>query len=259
LPDRPLHYVSLGVGTGDKDRRASSAFRLFTFVALVSALGISLWWWAHPREDWLQAPSTALALIAAVSGIPADRWAAEAQRRAGAVVAAPRTGPEHRDPARRPLPPGGAVDRSGLPAPNARRGRHRVHLRGVELPRDRELLRRLLAWRNTAEDFNRRLDITEIRLCIIENLSGDELSALRDMAREPRGYFALVGRRIGELREALDAAGGWTPPWPVRRVLAEPDRETTLREEAVDLTGRTRGALDARQHGLRGNLDVPDA
>jgi hypothetical protein len=126
-------------------------------------------------------------------------------------------------------------------------------------PRDRELLRRLLAWRNTAEDFNRRLDITEIRLCTIENLSGDELSALRDMAREPRGYFALVGRRIGELREALDAAGGWTPPWPVRRVLAEPDRETTLREEAVDLTGRTRGALDARQHGLRGNLDVPDA
>jgi hypothetical protein len=191
--------------------------RLFTIIALVAALTISLWWCMNPTQDWLQAPSTALALIAAVSGIPADRWAAEAQSRTRALVSLRHELDQNTEilADSRFLPESQSI---GQVYPRLMLGAvDTAFISGVfASPRDRELLRRLLTWRNTSEDFNRRLDITEIRLCTIERLSGDELSALRDMAKEPQGYFALVVRQMGELREALEQ--GSSPLG--RRVLA---------------------------------------
>src|SRR2546429_363682 len=70
-------------------------------------------------------------------------------------------------------------------------------------------------WLHPTEDLNRRLDITELRLCTVEHLSGDELAALRNMA-QPDGYFAAVTRRMDELRVVLDRLS------PVHRWLARP-------------------------------------
>ena len=57
------------------------AIRFVTLGSLAGALALSVWWWSTPGTDWLQAPSQTLALLAALSGIPADRWAAAAERR----------------------------------------------------------------------------------------------------------------------------------------------------------------------------------
>jgi hypothetical protein len=204
------------------------AIRLWTIVALLAALAVAVWWWINPGQDWLQAPSTALALIAAVCGIPADRWAVEAQRRSRALTSLRQELDQNAaildDPRFRPEAQGigqvyprlmlGAVDTAFISG-------------ALTWRRDRDLLRRLLEWRNAADDLNRRLDITELRLCIVDRLDGDELSTLRNIMREPDGYFALVARRMHELRTAVDAASGrrqYLPVKlsPVRRRLSRP-------------------------------------
>src|SRR4051812_17623085 len=62
------------------------AIRFVTIAALAGALAIAVWWAVEPQNDRLQAASTALALVAALAGIPAERWAAETQRRHRALV-----------------------------------------------------------------------------------------------------------------------------------------------------------------------------
>jgi hypothetical protein len=194
-----------------------TAIRLWTIVALLAALAVAVWWWINPGQDWLQAPSTALALIAAVCGIPADRWAVEAQRRSRALTSLRQELDQNAaildDPRFRPEAQGigqvyprlmlGAVDTAFISG-------------ALTWRRDRDLLRRLLEWRNAADDLNRRLDITELRLCIVDRLDGDELSTLRNIMREPDGYFALVARRMRELRMAVDAASGRRQYLPVK-------------------------------------------
>jgi hypothetical protein len=194
-----------------------TAIRLWTIIALLAALGVAVWWWINPQQDWLQAPSTALALIAAVCGIPADRWAVEAQRRSRALMSLRQELIQNaailEDPRVRPDAQGigqiyprlmlGAVDTAFISG-------------ALTWRRDRDLLRRLLEWRNAADDLNRRLDITELRLCIVDRLDGDELSTLRNIMREPDGYFALVARRMQELRGAVEEASGRRQFLPIK-------------------------------------------
>lgn len=178
--------------------------RFITVAALVGALASAVWWWLHPDQDWLQAPSTALALVAAVSGIPADRWAADAQRRQRAllslrqelrqnrdILADRRFRPEHQGIGQvYPRLMLGAVDTAFISG-------------GFDASRDKALVEQLLAWRNVAKDLNRRLDMTELRLLTVERLSGDELSALRAILDRPDGYFVLAAGQLDELEAAL--------------------------------------------------------
>jgi hypothetical protein len=185
--------------------------RFVTVAALICALVVSIWWWADPRRDWLQAPSTALALIAAVAGIPADRWAAEAQRRARTLTSIARelrqNGEILADP--RFLP---ANQGLGLVYPRLMLGAvDTAFIAGaLNSHRDRDLVRYLLDWRNIAQDFNRRLDITEQRLYTLDTLSRDELASLRGIGR-PDGYFIRAQAMLDELQAAVDRAG--TPSW----------------------------------------------
>jgi hypothetical protein len=183
------------------------AIRFMTLAALVAALAISVWWWTDPVRIWLEPPSTALVLVAAVCGIPADRWAAESQRRARALLSLRRELAQNRrvltDARFRPENQGvgqvyprlmlGAVDTTFIAG--ALNGR-----------RDHDLVQRLLDWRNAAEDLNRRLDITELRLCTIDVIDRGELTLLREMLRRPDGYFAQAAQRLDELDAALDRA-----------------------------------------------------
>jgi hypothetical protein len=185
--------------------------RFVTVGALVSALAVAIWWWADPRRDWLQAPSTALALIAAVAGIPADRWAAEAQRRARTLASLDRELDQNReilaDPRFLPAHQGlgmvyprlmlGAVDTAFIAG-------------ALNSHRDSDLVRNILDWRNVAEDFNRRLDITEQRLCTLDTLSHDELAALRAI-RRPDGYFIRAQDMLDEVKASVVRAA--VPPW----------------------------------------------
>jgi hypothetical protein len=189
--------------------------RFVTVGALVSALAVSIWWWFDPRRDWLQAPSTALALIAAVFGIPADRWAAEAQRRARTLASLNRELDQNREilADTRFLP---ANQGLGMVYPRLMLGAvDTAFIAGaLNSHRDRELVRYLLDWRNVAEDFNRRLDITEQRLCTLDTLSHDELASLRGI-RRPDGYFIRAQDMLDEVQAAVVQAT--SHPWQTWR------------------------------------------
>ncbi|HEX7658240.1 MAG TPA: hypothetical protein VF444_02080 [Pseudonocardiaceae bacterium] len=216
------------------------AIRFVTLGSLAGALALSVWWWSTPGTDWLQAPSQTLALLAALSGIPADRWAAAAERRGRTLAALHREALQNRrvlaDPRFAPENQGvgsvypriklGAVDTAFISG-------------ALHAGRDEALVRQMLDWRNAAEDLNRRLDITELRLGTVEAINHEELALLREIARRPGGYFAGAARQLDELVTALEAAvrpnawQRWIPPF-VRRVLdLEPDIETTT-ETDVD-------------------------
>jgi hypothetical protein len=200
------------------------AIRFVTVAALAGALGFAAWWCVQPQKDWLQAPSTALALIAALSGIPAERWAAETQRRDRALASLRQELAQNRailaDPRFRPERQGigqvyprlmlGAVDTAFISG-------------AFTSSQDKELIRQLLVWRNLAQDLNRRLDITELRLCTVDGIHADELAALRSMMHRPGGYFVAVAEQIDALESILNDAGErlrwtWSYVWrTVRR------------------------------------------
>lgn len=194
-----------------------ASLRFVTLAALFGALAVSIWWWWDPAREWLQAPGTTLALVAAVAGIPADRWAAQAQRRSRAlssltrelaqnreVLLDPRFQPEHQGV-------GGVYPRLMLGAVDTA-----LISGALDARRDADLARRLLDWHNAAQDLNRRLDITELRLCTIDQLDREELQSLRDMVRRPDGHFAMATQLMDGLQSALDAA--LAPPRWLRRV-----------------------------------------
>lgn len=92
---------------------------------------------------------------------------------------------------------------------------------------DKVLVRQLLVWRNLAQDLNRRLDLTELRLCTVEVINADELAALRAM-HQPGGYFAAVAQQIEILELILQEANvqmRWTWSY-VRRTLRRQEPAT---------------------------------
>jgi hypothetical protein len=180
--------------------------RFATVAALGSALLLSVLWWLYPSSSRLEAGGTILALVAAVSGIPADRWAAAAERRARMVAALRRELTENRlifdDPSFLPENQGlgqvyprlklSAVETALLTGPFDGYG-------------DAEIHRNLLDWRNAADDLNRRLDLTELRLCTISQLTALELRALRGISQGEDSFLARTRRRLEALSAALEA------------------------------------------------------
>ena len=65
-------------------RRSISAV---TGAALVLALIFSISWWYDSPRPGLEPAATVLALVAAIAGIPAERWAAARERRVRALRA----------------------------------------------------------------------------------------------------------------------------------------------------------------------------
>jgi hypothetical protein len=180
--------------------------RLATGAALGLALLFSILWWMYPRFVRFESASTILALLAAVSGIPADRWAVAAERRTNMMDALTRELTENRS---------FFTDASFLPE-NQGLGQvyPRLKLSAVETAlltgifdghKDAEIQTRLFDWRNAAENLNRRLDLTELRLCTISQLTPMEMRVLRGISQGEDSFLSRTLLRLEALGASLEA------------------------------------------------------
>jgi hypothetical protein len=105
--------------------------------------------------------------------------------------------------------------------------------------RDRELVRQLMDWRNMAEDFNRRLDLTELQLCTVDIVDARDLALLREVVRRPDGHFALAGEQLERLRAALDAHSTALHAWGlIGDLVVDPLRRAANRLQRGALPGK---------------------
>lgn len=177
-----------------------------TFGALAVAAGLGVAWLVVSPGDqrWEPAVNT-LALLAGITGIFAERWAADRERRLQAVESI-RAELAHdvevlsddaftRDPdafRRRRVYPRlvvSAVDSAFASGALSRR-------------RDGELIAKLHAWRDTVNTVNRRLDLTES--LTFATSSTDEVESFNRALHRSDGY--LIGARalLTELQSYLD-------------------------------------------------------
>ncbi|MET8680236.1 hypothetical protein ABZW18_22280 [Streptomyces sp. NPDC004647] len=165
-----------------------SGYSVLTFGALALALGVcASWLVAAPFDGKWEPVIQTLALVAAISGVFAERRAAAQERERQTLHAladelVKNTG--ILDDARfRPLDPAGPV--------------HRVFPRPVLSATDAALISGVLAdpahsglvallheWRDTVNELNRRLDLAELRSFVVEAKSAELLRVDRDLRRE---------------------------------------------------------------------------
>lgn len=183
-------------------RLVSAATGFLLLLALLLAL---LWFW---RARTLEAADSVFLALAALVGIPADRWAAARQRRRRALraiadelrknqelLADPRFRTETEAPLRPDVYPRlalAAVDTALISG-------------ALAGPTEGEFVRRLFHWRDTAGDFNRRLDLTEMRL-FTEPVSQRELLRFRRVFHGDDGYFHQVCEEIGVVQAEVERA-----------------------------------------------------
>jgi hypothetical protein len=184
------------------------AITIATFGALAVALVLGLLWFvvSPAGQRWEPAVNT-LALLAGLTGIFAERWAAERERRNQAVESI-RIELEHN---RRLL-----ADEAFSQDP-AQLSRRRVYPRlmvsavdsafasGALSPRrDTELIEALHRWRATVGAVNRRLDLTES--LTFGSSSADEVEQFNRALHRDDGYLHGVRELLGELSAGPFAA-----------------------------------------------------
>jgi hypothetical protein len=188
------------------------AVRTTTFVLLFGLLVQSAWWCWIPSEPVMQPINTVLAASAAISGIPAERLAAAAERRRQALLALRHELDRNRTIlmnvralVQRPFY-GQIYPRLILDALDTA-----TLLSALNPVRDQAVLARVMDWRGTAADLNRRLEMTELRLCTGEPVERSELELLRDVARRADGPFAQASSSLGVLHETIERSlrRGW--------------------------------------------------
>jgi hypothetical protein len=177
-----------------------------TFGALTVALGLGIAWLVVSPGDqrWEPAVNT-LALLAGITGIFAERWAADRERRLQAV-----------ESIRAELSHDVVVlsDDAFSQDPDAFR-RRRVYPRlvvsavdsafasgALSRRRDGELIAKLHAWRDVVNTLNRRLDLTES--LTFATSSGDEVEAFNRALHRSDGYLIGVRALLVELQSYLD-------------------------------------------------------
>jgi hypothetical protein len=196
-----------------------------TFAGLASAIGVSLAQMLTAHGPARLEPTTQmLALIAALTGIAAERFAAERQRRRQALATL--VDELHANRA--------ILDEMLSAVGGTNAAKRRVYPRLVTsaaegtiasgaLADDRELLARLHEWHNAVVDCNRRLDLTEM----LTFLQGDpairtfDQALSRDDGRVQRisrlldGFLAFLDQNHREHRwtgrRGSDAGTGWQP------------------------------------------------
>jgi hypothetical protein len=176
----------------------------FAALAVAAVLGVA-WFFASPADQRWEPAVNTLALLAGITGIFAERWAAERERRLQAVESI-RAELAHdvevldddafsRDPdgyRRRRVYPRlvvSAVDSAFASGALSRR-------------RDGELVRLLHAWRDTVNTVNRRLDLTES--LTFATASMDEVEAFNRALQRSDGYLTGARALLTELQSYLD-------------------------------------------------------
>jgi hypothetical protein len=179
------------------------AITAFTFLALGFALVIGIAWFAvsPPGQRWEPAVNT-LALLAGITGIFAERWASERERRDQAVNSI-RTELGHNR---------GILADEAFSQDPARLGRRRVYPRlmvsavdsafasGALSPRrDADLIDLLHRWRATVNAVNRRLDLTET--LTFSTTSVEEVAQFNRALHRDDGYLHGVHELLDELSQ----------------------------------------------------------
>jgi len=170
-----------------------------TFGALAIALLVGLAWFVESpaSQRWEPAVNT-LALLAGLTGIFAERWAAERERRNQAVAS---IGTELRH--NRELLDDDAFQPSEL---NRRRVYPRLMVSAVDSAfasgalsprRDTELIDKLHRWRATVNAVNRRLDLTES--LTFTTTSAAEIEQFNRALHRDDGYLHGVRELLDEL------------------------------------------------------------
>jgi hypothetical protein len=182
------------------------AITIATFGALAIALLVGLAWFVESPADqrWEPAVNT-LALLAGLTGIFAERWAAERERRNQAV-----------DSIDVELRQNGQLlaDKAFSPDPN-RLGRRQVYPRlmasavdsafasgSLSPRRDIELIDKLHRWRGTVAAVNRRLDLTES--LTFASTSDEEVEQFNRALHRDDGYLRGARDLLQELSDYLD-------------------------------------------------------
>lgn len=164
---------------------------LITFVSLLLGFILATVWWAKERN--FEPLLTALGLLATITGIFAERWASAYEKKIEfmrallnecrankAILSDNRFKPNSR--------------KSGRPIVFPRliiSGTETALASGVFAERkDRELFSLLYNWLRTANEFNRRLDITELR--VFTNLSPQEMISLYEALQESKEFDDTV-------------------------------------------------------------------
>jgi hypothetical protein len=183
------------------------AVRLITFGLLFALFAEAIWWCFEPDSALLQPVNAALAVAAAIFAIPADRLAASAEQRKQTLLALrheivrnTELLTEARDLALSPtygqIYPR-LVQSAMSPA---------ILFGALNHSRDRQVLQLALEWQSIAFDLNRRLEMTELRLCTGEPAERAELDLLREIAGRPDGHFAKAADALAVLGDAVTSS-----------------------------------------------------
>ncbi|MFF7730018.1 hypothetical protein [Streptomyces sp. NPDC008001] len=193
--------------TGFLGRLSRQFFAAATISCLLLALGICGWWLAvaQGRDGRFEPATSGLALVAAITGVYAERRAAARERRAQALHALADELAKNTE-----LLTGGGFAPLDRYAPKAR-----VHPRLVQSATDAALVSGVFSgpghaglvallhrWRDAVHDFNRRLDLTELRT-YVTRVPAEELLAIDDAMHRPGGQLDALQQLRDGLEEVL--------------------------------------------------------
>ncbi|MFE0042125.1 hypothetical protein [Streptomyces albireticuli] len=196
-----------GLPTRLLSRLSRQFFAAVTLACLLTALGICVWWVtvADDADSHFEPAASGLALVAAVTGVYAERRAAARERRAQALHSLADELVKNTE----------LLTGAGFAPLDPRAPRARVHPRLVQSATDaalvsgvfsepghEELLTLLHRWRDGVHDFNRRLDLAELRTYVSE-VPAAELLAIDEAMHREGGRLDGLRRLRAALEELL--------------------------------------------------------
>lgn len=186
-----------------------------TFAGLAAAIGLSIGWAVVADGSRLEALAQTLGLLAALTGIAAERFATERQRRRLVLLAlADELSKNQAIIADLRLTLGGTSRRRVYPRLLVSAADGAI-TSGVLAGRNRNLFAALHEWRNEVIDFNRRLDLTEM-LTFLQGTPDTIRDFEQALARDD-GRVHRVARLLAHLLDCLHQYEGHDPRL-VRRV-----------------------------------------
>lgn len=186
---------------GAAGRRTVVTYGTYGLLALAFALGVA--WFLWPANSRWEPAVNTLILVAGLTGILLDRLTREAERRAEVLGAVTDELAENQ----RLL----ADERFDAGQARRRRVYPRLVVSAVDLaltsavlarPADAELHRMLHRWRDTVHEFNRRLDLTEIRT-FSESITDKELEGFHRALHSADSFLVATRETLTELRAQL--------------------------------------------------------
>lgn len=173
-----------------------------TYGLLGVAFVLGVLWFCLPEYNRWEPAVNTLTMVAGLTGIFLERFAAAADRREQVLhAAADELAANERILSERFRP-----DESGRSKVFPRLAISAVDLAVVsgalDHPRDTELVGLLHGWRDTVVQFNRRLDLTEMRTFIVA-ASDSERRALHDRLHSADGFLAETRDKLAQLTASL--------------------------------------------------------